>query len=100
MKKIILIFISGVISLAVIAQDNQTKTTRTQKTVKQKSEAKTKTAILDGKTFKIALTRKDEANAATSAKDETAITKEPVEKPEMNRSASNAYADWSNAKAN
>jgi len=118
MKKIVLILIPFTMSLAAIAQTN-TKDTQTKKVAKQRTETKVeKVALLDGKSFKILLTQKDEAMSATPQNStdadrktdvnknmgnnttnpqNTNQTKEPVENPDL-RQNQNGYADWSNAK--
>jgi hypothetical protein len=116
MKKIVLLLVPFTISFAVIAQDSETKTKPAQKNSSQKSETKSESkALLDGKSFKITLTQKDESMSSTPAGTEknqnaaiaeryeedktktTVQTKEPVENPELRQSPQD-YADWSNAK--
>jgi hypothetical protein len=115
MKKLVLIFLSGTISFAVPAQNTDTKNTQSKKEASQKAVKSEPVAVLDGKTYKITLTQKDESMTSSennAAKTSDAIkdspdpknigqTKEPVENPRLNQTQipnEQGYADWSNAK--
>src|SRR4051812_31258872 len=72
MKKIVLLLIPFALSMTAIAQRTETKGTQTKKTSREKTDAKSQsTAILDGMSFKITLTQKDESMSSGSSRDQS-----------------------------